>query len=269
MSEESGFKGSGRAVLERALRFKDKLKRGGLVHGAWLTVADPAVAEIMAGIGFDYVIFETEHSPWSLESLQTSVMAFNGSETVPIARVPWNDQVTIKRYLDLGIEGILAPMVRTPEEAEALVAACRYPPKGRRGFGPRRASGYYRDIDLYVERANDAIFVMPQIEDIETVEQLDAFTAVPGIDALCIGPNDLSGTAGLLRQIDHPTVSAALDKIMAAGKALDLPVCLGINTPPERQRELVEKGVRMLLVTADLQLLIQGGLSALAAAREA
>jgi 2-keto-3-deoxy-L-rhamnonate aldolase RhmA len=269
MSEESGPKGSGRPVLERALAFKEKLKAGGIVHGAWISIPDPAVAEIMAGIGFDYVIFETEHSPWSLESLQTSVMAFNGSETVPIARVPWNDQVTIKRYLDLGIEGILAPMVRTPEEAAALVAACRYPPAGRRGFGPRRASGYYRDIDLYVERANDALFVMPQIEDIETVEQLDAFTAVPGIDAICIGPNDLSGTAGLLRQLGHPTVEAALDQIMAAGKAADTPVCLGINTPPERQQELVEKGVRMLLVTADLELLIRGGMAALAAAREA
>ena len=269
MSEESGLTRSGRPVLERALRFKEKLRAGGIVHGAWLTVTDPVVAEIMAGIGFDYVIFETEHSPWSLESLQTSVMAFNGSTTVPIARVPWNDQVMIKRYLDLGIEGILAPMVRTPEEAAALVDACRYPPEGKRGFGPRRASGYYRDIDLYVERANDAIFVMPQIEDIATVDQLDAFTAVPGIDALCIGPNDLSGTANLLRQIDHPTVSAALDKIMAAGKAKNIPVCLGINTPPERQQELVEKGVRMLLVSADLELLIRGGLAALKAAREA
>jgi hypothetical protein len=87
-------------------------------------------------------------------------------------------------------------MVRTPDEVQALVDACRYPPVGKRGFGPRRASNYYRDIDTYMARANDAIFVMPQIEDMATIDQLDAFAAVPGIDALCIGPNDLSGTAG-------------------------------------------------------------------------
>lgn len=269
MSEESGLAASGRPILERALRLKQRLKKGGIIHGAWLTVTDPAVAEIMAGLGFDYVLIETEHSPWSLESLQTAVMAFNGSDTVPMARVPWNDPVTIKRYLDLGIEGILAPMVRTPEEVKALVDACRYPPVGRRGFGPRRASNFYRDIETYMERANDAIFVMPQIEDIATIAQLEAFTAVSGIDAICIGPNDLSGTAGLLRQTTHPQIAEALSKIKAAGKAANLPVCLGVNTPPERQAELVEEGVRMLLVTADLELLIKGGLAALKAAREA
>ena len=138
----------------------------------------------MADLGFDYILFDTEHSPWNIEAVQTAVMAFRGSETVPMARVPWNDPVTIKRYLDCGIEGILSPMVRTPDEAEALVAACRYPPDGTRGFGPRRASNYYRDLKTYVERANDAIFVMPQIEDIKTVDMLDAFMNGAGLDAI-------------------------------------------------------------------------------------
>jgi 2-keto-3-deoxy-L-rhamnonate aldolase RhmA len=269
MSEETGLAATGRPILERTLRFKEKLKAGGIVHGAWLSLPDPAVAEIMASIGFDYVIIETEHSPWDLPSLQTAVMAFNGSQTVPIARVPWNDQVTIKRYLDLGIEGILAPMVRTPEEVKALVDACRYPPTGKRGFGPRRASNYYRDIDTYMARANDAIFVMPQIEDMATIDDLDAFMSVPGIDAVCIGPNDLSGTVGLLRQTTHPRIVEAIGKIKATAKARGLPVCMGVNTPPEQQAQLVAEGVRLLLVTADLELLIKGGTAALAAARNA
>ena len=252
MSEESGFAATGRPVLERALNLKRKLSGNGVAYGAWLSLSDPAVCEIMADIGFDYVLFDTEHAPWDLEALQSAVMAFNGVQTVPMARVPWNDQVTIKRYLDLGIEGILAPMVRTPEEARALVAACRYPPAGRRGFGPRRASTYYRDIETYVARANEAIFVMPQIEDVRTVDVLDEFLATPGLDGICIGPNDLSGTAGLLGQLDHPTVAGALDAIMAGARTRGLPVCLGITTPPERTAELVEKGVRLQLVTADL-----------------
>lgn len=269
MSEESGLGArAGRPILERTLRFKQKLRDGGHAIGAWLSVTDPAVAEIMASAGFDYVIIETEHSPWSLDKLQTAVMAFNGSETVPIARVPWNDQVIIKQYLDLGIEGILAPMVRTPEEAAALVAACRYPPVGRRGFGPRRASDYYKGIDTYMERANEAIFVMPQIEDVATVERIDEFVAVPGIDAVCIGPNDLSGTAGLLRQQQHPTVKGAIDRIIDTAAAAGLPACLGINTPPERQVELCRRGVRLLLATSDMDLLIRGAATALAACRE-
>ncbi|MEZ5862347.1 MAG: aldolase/citrate lyase family protein [Geminicoccaceae bacterium] len=269
MSEESFLGGSGgRPILERALRLKEKLKSGGHVIGAWLSVTDPTVAEIMAHAGFDYVLIETEHSPWSLDKLQTAVMAFNGSATVPMARVPWNDQVVIKQYLDLGIEGILAPMVRTPEEAAALVAACRYPPVGRRGFGPRRASNFYKDIDTYMARANDAIFVMPQIEDIATLERLDELVAVPGLDAICIGPNDLSGTAGLLRQTQHPTIKAALDRIIATAAAAGLPACLGVNTPPERQVELCRQGVRVLLATSDLDLLIRGAANAIAACRE-
>ncbi|MGH1483898.1 MAG: HpcH/HpaI aldolase family protein [Geminicoccales bacterium] len=269
MSEAANLEETTRPVLERTLRFKERLRAGEVAFGAWMTLTDPAVAEIMADLGFDYILFDTEHSPWNMEALQTAIMAFRGSETVPMARVPWNDPVTIKRYLDCGIEGILAPMVRTPEEARALVAACRYPPDGKRGFGPRRASNYYRDLKAYVGRANDAIFVMPQIEDIKTVDVLDAFMSVPGLDGICLGPNDLSGTAGHLGNLDHPEVKGALDKIIAAAKSRNLPVCLGITTPVEQQKALIEQGVRLMLVTADLELLIGGGKAALDSARHA
>jgi len=269
MSEAASLKETTRPVLERALRFKERLRAGEVAFGAWMTLTDPAVAEIMADLGFDYILFDTEHSPWNMETLQTAVMAFRGSETVPMARVPWNDPVTIKRYLDLGIEGILAPMVRTPEEAKALIAACRYPPDGSRGFGPRRASNYYRDLKAYVARANDAIFIMPQIEDIKTVDLLDEFMSVPGLDGICLGPNDLSGTAGHLGEVDHPEVKGALDKIIATAKSRNLPVCLGITTPVEQQKKLIAQGVRLLLVTADLELLIGGGKATLDKARNA
>lgn len=269
MSEAAGLEETTRPVLERALRFKERLRSGETAFGAWMTLTDPAVAEIMADLGFDYILFDTEHSPWNIEAVQAAVMAFRGSETVPMARVPWNDPVAIKRYLDCGIEGILAPMVRTPDEARALVAACRYPPDGTRGFGPRRASNYYRDLKTYVERANDAIFIMPQIEDIKTVDVLDEFMSVPGLDGICLGPNDLSGTAGHLGELDHPKVKGALDKIIAAARSRNLPVCLGITTPVEQQKLLIEQGVRLMLVTADLELLVGGGKVALDSARNA
>ena len=107
-------------MSERSLALKRRLRAGETVFGAWLSIADPVVAEIMATSGFDYVLIDTEHAPWSLDALQTALMTFRGESTVPIVRVPWNDQVHIKQALDLGADGILAPMVRTVEEARAF-----------------------------------------------------------------------------------------------------------------------------------------------------
>jgi 2-keto-3-deoxy-L-rhamnonate aldolase RhmA len=269
MSEAAGLESVSQNVgtLRRALALKQRLRNGGTIIGAWLGLTDPAAAEILGQVGFDFLMIDTEHCPWNLESLQTAMMALNGADTVPIVRVPWNDHVRIKQVLDLGVEGIMAPMVNTVEECRAFVAACRYPPVGRRGLGPRRASNYYRDIGAYLAIANEAIFVMPQIEHIAAIDVLDDFFAVPGVDAVAIGPNDLSGTVGLLRQLDHPTVTGALDKIIAAGAARDIPVFLGVNTAPSAQQGLVGRGVRILTVTSDVELLAGGGREALRATR--
>lgn len=256
-------------MLERALALKERLRSGGTVLGAWLGFNDPALIEVMARRGFDYLLIDTEHTPWSLERLQTALMAFNGTPTVPMIRVPWNDAVMIKQALDLGVEGIMAPMVRTAAEAKALVAACRYPPAGVRGFSPRRASGYFRDIDAYMKVANDAVFVMPQVEDIATLDELDAYLDTPGLDAVCVGPNDLSGTLGLLRQTSHPKVQEAVEHIYAAAKARGLPACLGVAVPSTAMAGLAEKGVRVLIATADLDLVGRGADAALAEARKA
>jgi 2-keto-3-deoxy-L-rhamnonate aldolase RhmA len=256
-------------MSERALGLKRRLREGGTALGAWLSIADPVVAEIMAGAGFDYILIDTEHAPWSLESLQVSLMAFRGAPTVPIVRVPWNDQVHVKQALDVGADGVLAPMVRGAAEARALIAAAKYPPDGVRGFGPRRASDYGRNLDAYVESANAATIVIPQIEDIGSAEAVEELLAVPGLDALCIGPNDLSGSAGVLRQHDHPVVRAAIDRILRAAKAQGIPVCTGVTLTLERQREWIERGARLALLTSDVELLAGGAGAALAAARAA
>ena len=192
MSEDNSLdRGEGSDVLLRTLDFKRRIAEGGVMLGAWLSLTDPVAAEIFGRLGFDFLVIDTEHGAWDLQPLQMAVMALNGPSTVPMVRVPWNDPVRIKQVLDIGVEGILAPMVRTVEECRALVAACRYPPAGTRGFGPRRASDYYRSIDAYTARANDAIFVMPQIEDIKTIGILDDFLDVKGTTR-AVGPNDMS-----------------------------------------------------------------------------
>ena len=271
MAEIEGLERSASAVdmLARPRALKRRLREGHAVIGGWLSLTDPVAAEILGHVGFDFLMIDTEHSPWDLGPLQTALMALNGTSTVPIVRVAWNDHVRIKQVLDMGAEGILAPMVHTVAECRALVSACRYPPQGTRGYGPRRASNYYRDPDAYVAVANDSIFVMPQIENVAAIDVLDEYLAVPGIDALCLGPNDLSGSVGLLRQTSHPEVRSAIDRILEAAAARGVPTCLGVNSRADEQAALVRRGVRMLLVTSDTELLASGALASLRATQEA
>jgi 2-keto-3-deoxy-L-rhamnonate aldolase RhmA len=271
MSEIEGLQpsGGGWGSLARVRALKAKLKAGKAVIGAWLSLNDPVAAEILARAGFDFLIIDTEHGAWDLVNLQTSLMGFNGTDTTPIVRVAWNDHVRIKQALDMGVEGIMAPMVRTVAECRDLVRSCRYPPLGGRGFGPRRASNYYRNLEEYTAAANAAIFVMPQIEDIATVAALDDYLAVPGIDAVAIGPNDLSGTTGFFREHAHPANAGAVDAIIARAAKAGVPVCLGVNSRPDEQRELAARGVRILLATSDVELLAGGASRSLAAHRAA
>ena len=271
MAEVEGLDSANRdsGMLRRALAMKRKLRDGGAITGAWLSITDPAAAEILGRVGFDFLLLDAEHCPWDLHAMQSAIMALNGTNTVPVVRVPWNDHVRIKQVLDLGAEGILAPMVRTVDECRSLVRSCRYPPLGARGFGPRRASNYYRNLDDYVAVANEAIFVMPQIEDVATLDALDEFLAVPGIDAVAIGPNDLSGTTGFFRQHRHPANAGAIDTIMARAKAAGIPVCTGVTSKPEEQRDLIARGVLLLTVTTDVELLAGGAARSLAANRAA
>ena len=271
MAESAGLQAYAepKTMLARARALKQRIRAGEVVFGAWLSLTDPVAAEIMGRVGFDFLMLDAEHSVWDLGAMQTAIMALGDAPTVPMVRVAWNDHVRIKQALDLGAEGIVAPMVRTTEECGALVSACLYPPVGTRGYGPRRASHYYRDADAYVAAANDSIIVMPQLEDVASLNAIDDYLSVPGIDALWLGPNDLSGSAGLLRQLDHPTVRSALDKAIEAAAARGISVCMGVNTRADEQAALVRSGVRMLLVTSDTELLVAGGMASLRASREA
>lgn len=236
----------------RSLALKRRLRANETTFGAWLTVAHPVVAEVMAGGGFDWILIDTEHGGFGIEGVQACLIAFNGSPTVPIVRVPWNDHVRIKQVLDMGADGVLVPMVNSPMEARAAVAACRYPPAGTRGFGPRRASGYGRHLDAYVAEADAAVIVIPQIEHVDAVAAVDGILDTPGIDAVCLGPTDLSGSAGVLGQLDHPVVSAAIDRVLAAAKARRIPACLGVVRPDAEMRRRIAQGASFVIACDDL-----------------
>jgi 2-keto-3-deoxy-L-rhamnonate aldolase RhmA len=256
-------------MSKRSLELKKRLRAGETTIGCWLSFSNINVAEILAGTGFDWVLIDTEHGPFGLEGLQQVLVAFNGSRTVPIVRVPWNDAVRIKQVLDLGADGVLVPMVNSPEEARLAIAACKYPPEGTRGFGPRRASDYGRSTDAYVEQANDGTIVMLQIEHVKAVARIDAILRQDGIDIICLGPTDLSGSAGVLRQFTHPVVVAAVDKVIARAKAKGIPVCAGVAFPPEVMQGWIAKGANFVLAAEDSTLFRQGASDALARMRAA
>jgi 2-keto-3-deoxy-L-rhamnonate aldolase RhmA len=242
----------------KALEVKARLKRGEIVYSAWITFNDSGVAEVLGGAGFDIILIDLEHTSISLESLQLHLAALKRWDPVTIVRVPDHSASRIKRVLDIGADGIIGPMTMDAEQTRALVAATKYAPLGRRGYGPRRTSDYFRAIDAYVASANDATFVIPQIEHVDAAERALEIAAVPGVDALCLGPYDMSATAGVLGDIAHPRMVAAMDKVFAAAKAKGLAVCMGFAMPPEQLLPWTEKGARLVIAADDLQALRNG-----------
>ena len=242
-------------MSERSSKLRRRLKLGETTYGGWLTVANPTIAEFMAGAGFDWVLIDTEHGGFSNEGLQTCLIAFNSSPTVPMVRVAWNDAVLIKQALDMGADGILIPMVSSAAEARAAVSACKYPPQGTRGFGPRRASDYGRKTDAYVAQANDSLIVIVQIEHLNGVADIDAILDTPGIDVACLGPTDLSGSAGVLRQFAHPIVADGMTRVIAAAKARQMPASIGITFADAEMHRWYDLGANFIFCCDDVSLL--------------
>lgn len=193
--------------------------------GCIVTMSDLTVSELAGDCGMDFVWIDAEHAPHTIQDVQRHLIALRGTGCAGLVRVRADDPMLIKPYLDLAPDGIIVPMVNTPEQAEAAVAACRYPPLGMRGCGVRRAVRYgAEDFTEYVECSKKWPMVICQIEHVDAVKNLDRILKVPGIDSFCIGPCDLSGSMGILNQVDDPELNKVIDeiamKVKRAGKPL-------------------------------------------------
>ena len=153
--------------------------------------------------------------------------------------------------LDLGVSGFVVPFVNSPEDARRVAEACRYPPMGIRGSAPRRVSRHYTLTEEYKASADDDVFVMVQIEHKNAVECVEEIAAVPGIDALFIGPGDLSYSYGLPFQFDHPTIVNAVQKVVDTGRAKGLPVAMAVDSTPEEVLQRIEQGIQLVTVGLD------------------
>lgn len=196
---------------------KERLQAGKSSIGVSVLSTSPVCAEAMAQVGWDWLLVEAQHSLIGYENLVRCFQAITGRGPIPMARVSWNDPVSIMRVLDAGAMGIVVPMVNSVEEAQRAVGASKYPPMGFRSYGSSRIAPYVGD---YFTWANEEILVAVMIETVQAVERAEEILSVPGIDACMIGPADLAASLGLHpREIpNHPEHEEAIQRVLAAGK---------------------------------------------------
>lgn len=230
-----------------------------------ITVPSVEIAAQAAHLGFDFLWIEMEHSPITLETLRTMVLATRSAPAAIFARVPVNELWTAKRVLDAGVQGVIFPFTSTPELARQAVDACRYPPVGRRGSGPGLATFNWPQTPSYHDCADENVFVIAIVEEARAIEHVDEIAATPGLDALFIGVNDLSFSYGLRGRQDHAPLQAAIEKVVHAGRANHKPVGRPAATP-EQIAEFRAQGFSFFQVKTELGFLSAGARDFLSAA---
>lgn len=235
-------------------KFKQAILSGQKQIGLWSHLCSPISIEILADCGYDWLLLDMEHSPNDLSEVLSQLQAMKGGSATPIVRPPWNDMVTFKRLLDIGVQNLLVPYIQTAEEARLAVSYTRYPPHGVRGYaGAPRASNYGRVKDYAHLNANELCLLL-QVETLQGLENLEAIAQVDGVDGVFIGPGDLSAALGHLGNPKHPDVLKAIDdaiaRIKACGKAP------GILTGDEAlAKHYIAQGCLFVAVGADQNVL--------------
>ncbi|TYT61957.1 HpcH/HpaI aldolase family protein [Natrialba swarupiae] len=232
--------------------------------GTWVALNDPAVAEISAGLEFDAVVIDGEHSVNSIETITEMARAVDAadvdgdSDPGTIVRLSTNDTTEIKRVLDAGVDGVMAPMIDDPQDAQAFVEATRYPHEGVRGVGYGRATEYGEAFPEYVDRANDEIVTIAQIETEAGLENVEEIAAVDGLDGLFVGPADLSAALGIFGETESDEFLAAVDRTLEAGHAVDKPVSILALDGDEIER-WVDHGFDIVFAGVDIDYVKMGG----------
>jgi len=235
-------------------RLKNLLDAGKPAIGIQLRFGTPAIAELAGLAGFDWLLIDTEHAPQTPVTVQAQLQAAGCTPATPIVRVAKNDPDLIRLYLDMGAPGIVVPFINTAEEARLGADACRYPPRGARGWGPHRAAGYGLYEAEYTAAIDDIVLYLPIIESAESIENIDAIMDVGGVDGCIVGPVDLCISLGIPFQFEHPSYLDALQRVRDAahrtGKPASIPF-LGPISDQNSIRKQVSEGVRLLLVGGD------------------
>lgn len=226
--------------------------------GMWLSTGSPLLAEICAGSGVDWLLIDMEHGPNTLTTVQHQLQVIAAYPATVVVRVPVNDPVIIKQVLDAGAQNLLVPMVASADEARAAVSAVRYPPEGIRGVGSALArSGRWGRVSGYVANASQTVSLIVQIESADAVEQASEIAAVDGVDAVLVGPADLSASMGLPGQQGHPDVVSSVHRVFEAAHAAGKKA--GVNAfDPAAADAYLAAGADFLSASADVTILARG-----------
>ena len=231
---------------------KYKLQTNTLTIGSWITLGHPAIAEIMANSGFDWLTIDMEHSAITLHEAQQLIQIIDLLGCVPLVRVGSNDPNLIKRVMDAGSHGVIVPMVNSAKDAEAAVKAVKYPPVGTRGVGLARAQGYGVDFENYKDWAEKDSIVIVQIEHIDAVDNIEEILLTDGVDAFIIGPYDLSGSLGIPGEFNDPKVIEALERVKEGAKKTNMISGFHVVPPePNQLKYKIDEGYRFLAYSLD------------------
>jgi len=248
--------------------FKHAIKAGRQQIGLWSSLSSHLTVEILAGSGYDWLLLDTEHSPNELPMVHSQLQAATGGTAHPIVRPPWNDTVMVKRAMDAGAQSLLFPFVQNADEARRAVANTRYPPQGVRGVAGTHRGSRYGTVTNYLQRANEEVCVIVQIETPSAFDQLEAIAAVPGVDSIFIGPADLSASMGFLGDMGNAAVQEKLKAGAQLCKRIGKP-CGIVGGNPEMAGRFVEYGFSWVAVGSDLAYVVTGGTEYLAKMRGA
>ena len=250
-------------------KIKEKIKQNQPVIGTHISLSDTSITEMLGDMGNEFVWIDWEHSALDRQQIQAHLIAARASGMAAFVRIPWNDPVLAKPILEMGSDGIVFPMIRTAEEAKNAVAACTYPPKGIRGFGPRRANDYGMiNNEDYLGQVESNFWRIMQIEHIEAVKNLDEILAVDGVDTIVVGPNDLSGSVGLLGQLRHPEILKLLDEIAEKCHKANKPFGTSIGYNRQTVEDWKRRGTSWIACGSDTGYIFEAGLNTLKSVKE-
>ena len=238
-------------MLMTITELRAKIKSGRPTVGAWLQLPSPDVAEIIGRSGYDWAAVDMEHGAMSRNVLPDLFRALECGSTLPFVRVAEAGRENIKAALDSGARGLILPMIETAEQLELAMAWAHYPPKGCRGVGYCRANEHGRRFDEYLAESAD-IFMVAQIEHTKAVDNLEDILALPGLDAIMVGPYDLSGSMGITGQLNHPAMAEAMNRIAALAKRAGVPMGTHVVMPdPAELNSRIREGYLFLAYGID------------------
>lgn len=237
--------------LKHIVKIREKLQKGECSIGSWMQIPHPSVAEIMGCAGYDWVAVDIEHGSVAVHQLPDLFRALELGETLPLARIASGQPKDCKQALDAGAGGVIVPMIESAAHLIAVRDACRWPPSGSRGVGFSRANLYGKNFEAYQEEAQAPILVA-MIEHHRALSELQHILSVEGLDAILIGPYDLSASMGLTAKFDHPDFRLAIQEILTLAKVKTVPAGIHIVSPSISQlRERLSEGYRFIAYSVD------------------